>query len=202
MEKCPACEREFESIHDYPRIYVRDFKRLELPEIIEGRGDYSFLIEKETDGSRLRRKGVLPENVRKGFEDSERKILTYEGMVYRKVHFDQQENIWMYSAREDVTGLVNEVVSRQQVQDALNSLESQVGKEVVVGDLSKNFPSGMSAGDYNDFGLSFVEGHNLRKNGSAVSISLLAGCDVGTLTSWEIGQNLANLYYEGRINKI
>jgi hypothetical protein len=39
LHHCPACDRAFESILDYPRIRVLSFKRLPIPEAVDYSSD-------------------------------------------------------------------------------------------------------------------------------------------------------------------
>lgn len=126
MDNCPTCEREFKSIEDFPIIYVANFKRTELPEVIapDFRTGYS-IPETRVEGLGGE---LLPKEVLDLFKESEKNIVAYDGWAYIKSHraFGAQ---W-YSKVRDKTAEAGKEIGEYSFQKYLLGLEELIGQEV------------------------------------------------------------------------
>lgn len=188
MKKCPACEREFEGIEDFPLVEIVGFKRLPISKLIS-RGEIIPYIEKKVEnfGSE-----ALPEEVLKLFKESGKNIEVYEGKVYRK-EAALYNNLQTYTCQEDLTDVVKKAIETREVKETLSSIEKLVGKEIRTRKLLKLLDFEPLTIDHNEITLDFIDEERVKKDGTRISRVTLAGSEYFI-------QDLAELYYIGKIN--
>ncbi|MFC1697725.1 hypothetical protein ACFL1H_05305 [Nanoarchaeota archaeon] len=117
-DKCPCCDKELKKLSDYPLVYIKDFKRIELPsDLVFPYHDHEIYVE---PGHPHCNKKVPIEvfdyfkknNKAESFEFEEWKWTKKQGDHYYRSQDDQRELI------------VN------NLKDYFDKLESYVGKEV------------------------------------------------------------------------
>ncbi len=150
MESCPACERKFEELEDYPVVYIERFSEKELPELIT-----SFPIshyKKRTIFGRRKITPPIPKRVIELFDEGMKQVV-YQGMVYNRryrgpIPFLEDEGSIVYTSSKDVTNLVKEALNSSRIKDSLSKLESLVGREIRTSELSGLFKFSIGVGDY------------------------------------------------------
>ncbi len=190
MEKCPHCERKFERLEDFPLIYIIGFERLEIPAIIRSSSSKSYIEKKLKEvGSE-----PMPREILELFQQSGKKIISHKGVVYEELEGKTKWGVKLYEVSKDITAIVKKAIEMPEIQETLNALESTVGEEWRTLDLLdlpgfKKF----KVGDYGNLFLSFSE-RNSEHNNLRICKVILEDMEV-------IYQDLAELSYEGRINK-
>lgn len=189
MKKCPACEREFEDIEDFPLVEIVKFKRLKIPKIISG-GETIPYIEKKVENFGAE---VLPEEVLKLFKESGKNIVAYGGRVYRKEAY-QHNNLQMYTCQEDLTDVVKKAIETKEVKKSLDSIEKLVGKEIRTKKLLRLLEfKPLAIGKCDEITLEFVN-ERVKKDYTRIDRVILFNYDYSI-------QDLAELYYKGKINQ-
>lgn len=222
MENCPACEREFKGIEDYPLIYVVDFKREEFPEAISGSRKKLYYPGKNKRG--VSTVDEIPIEVLHLFEETEKDLIVYEGKVWEKT---TAYGAVYQSSDEIASDKFREAYENPKLQDYLDSLEDFVGRESKTSNILPEWERNKHFGVYlfrkksglekEGDGLVFKErdvsgGHSVAfheegesGNYRSSNINLMGdGLNLGsaggpTLTTL---MTLGTLTYEGRINTL
>ena len=192
MDKCPTCERNFKHINNYPLVYIKSFERLELPELIAG-GIGEIYTETKTEGSGNK---PLPEEVLELFQQTGKDRVVHEGNVYTKLGNKR------YDCEIDVTDMVKEIISREEVQTALSTLESLVGQELEPKQVLKHPEcEELVYDEHHSFKLSFMEGE--KSDGYRTSKVGVSGGQilVHGRTLYSISQRIAVIKYEGSLRE-
>jgi hypothetical protein len=199
INKCPTCERDFERLEHYPIIYIADFNRVEVPELI---GDSFGDLHPETK-SKQSMNEPLPKAVRKLFQETRKDALSYEGVLYQKMECLSHDGLVWYQSSRDITELVKGAVARPQIQETLSALEGYVGQEVLTRKLLAlpAFRGGIKSGDYYDLSLSFYDAGQTESGLRICRINLNGGWSGGSISCASLSQDLAEMNYEGRIHK-
>jgi len=220
MDNCPACEREFKGIEDFPRIYVVNFQREEFPEAVGGGmrtcytekgGDYDVSGH---DYSRIRTK-KLPGEVLRLFRGTEKDLLVHDRILWEKENVEGLvDDVRTYFSSEDITSKVREVYESPALQTYLDSLEGFVGRELSSEDFlptwrrDEGYPSVFWLPER--YAIEFIDKD---RDDNVVGV-----CDVSLLKTYPLwyghnmmggGRNplvplitLGTLTYEGRINTL
>lgn len=215
MEKCPACERKFKGIRDFPLIVIHEFRRLEVPETLE----YSNNIHNErieiATGFLWFKKRLLVDNPNipiNVLEDLRKRHDEYkEGdKIYRRYferHTDgtpkRTDHIEVFQISPN---RAYELMKSPEVLMTLSELEKMVGREVRMDEILalRGFgPDAISYGDVKDIEFLFSEkasSNALRKSVLGLAADIedydchLGGSPIG------ISQDVAEITYEGRVN--
>ncbi|MEA3343700.1 MAG: hypothetical protein U9Q92_06035 [archaeon] len=197
MDKCPACARKFETLKDFPIVFIARFKKLKLPEIIGSQRHEALYTEKRLKNHY---NVLLPKHILKLFQNSRKDVISHEGIAYRKLSCFPPDEATRYESSEDVTDIVKKAAQSRRVQNTLTALESFRGKEVLTKNLLalpgfKKF----TIGKYKDVSLSLFEEE--RQNSMRVCrLYLSAGWGRGHLRVASISVDLAQIEYVGRVN--
>ena len=196
MDECPTCARKFETLKDFPIIFIARFKKLKLPEIIGSHRHEALYTDKRLKNHY---NVLLPKHILKLFQSPRKDIISHDGIVYRKLSYFPPDEATHYESSEDVTDIVKKAAQRRKIQNTLDALESFRGKEVPTKNLLalpgfKKF----TIGKYKDASLSVYE--EGRHNGMRVCrVNLNAGWGRGCLRVASISVDLAQIEYEGRV---
>ncbi len=196
MDRCPACARKFETLKDFPIIFIARFKKLKLPQIIGSHRHETLYTEKALkDHYNV----LLPKHILKLFQSSRKDIISRDGIVYRKLSCFPHDEVTHYESSEDVTDIVKKAAQRRKIRNTLDALESFRGKEVLTKDLLAlpGFEK-FTVGKYKDVSLSIYE--EGRHDGMRVCrVNLNAGWGRGCLRIASISVDLAQIEYKGRV---
>jgi len=198
MERCPACDRVFNKLGDFPIVYISSFSRLEIPEFI---GGASHGVHPEREVQAVNR--PIPEEVLKLFQESGKKAISHKGVLYTKLKELHSDGVMWYQSLDDVTGIVKNAIALPEVQDSLAALENSVGKEMPTKDILElpAFGRELKIGKYDDLRLSCYDESKAESGLRVAVIKLWGGLSGGSISVAEISQDLARLCYEGRARK-
>lgn len=137
MDKCPCCERKFQSIYEFPLIYLSSFERLEVKEtILEFQGNLrerifkkGWFSTKELDNPAIPREVI----------DSYRRCGVGTLKVGKMLYERRLDPVAFYQVSEDVTDAARPAIDSLAVKDALSFLESLVDKEIDPNILKERF---------------------------------------------------------------
>ena len=196
MDRCPACARKFESLKDYPVIFIARFKKLKLPEIIGSRRHETLYTEKALkDHYNV----LLPKHILKLFQSSRKDIVSHEGVVYTKLSCFPPDEVTRYNSSDDVTDIVKKAAQRRRIRDTLDALESFSGKEVLTEDLLAlpGFEK-FTVGKYQDVSLSIYD-EECCDDMRVCRVNLNACWGRGCMRVASISVDLAQIEYMGRV---
>jgi hypothetical protein len=121
MEKCPTCEKKLNSVYDYPKIEIKEFKRLQIPNFIFGNDVKDYALGFFREG----RARIPVKFVRKQFKPGVARVnygqLTFERQGLESKHIKGGRN---YHDR------FNELLGNEYLQKYLSNLEGSVDKEM------------------------------------------------------------------------
>lgn len=201
MDKCPTCDRQFERFEDYPIIYLAKFQKIEVPEFV-GSSFSDLHPEKKSKRSGNQ---PIPKEVFKLFQGSGKKIISYSGRIYERLDEDElhSEGMTWYQSAQDITEIVKRAIALPEVQDSLSALESLVGKEVLTKTILAlpAFSKKLRIEDCDDISLACYGCGEVENELRVAKISLDGAWNGGSISSAGISQDLAQIYYEGRIRK-
>jgi len=128
-------ERRLEKLGDFNLIYLVNFEKLRLDEMVLGSFQKKFdskVVVKVLFSKKIIDNPELPENVVESFKLGEEKVL-HEGVIYKK-STDSDGNVY-YDAYTDATHLVNEVLDLPVLKYTLKTISDLIGKSVMTKDL-------------------------------------------------------------------
>ncbi len=200
MNQCPACDHSFTKLEDFPLIYVAEFKKVELPEYIgihinsvPEKRPARIKLARNVGQNVLMHNSDIPPKVLKALREG-KEVVSEEGYIYRK-----SVSEGYVDKSQDVTAVVNRVVTSSPFRSTLSALESFVGNEVETKELLARLKLNDSE-KYKDFELELYEDEP-DSRGNRCKINL-CGC-------WEftraypplpgLRKTVGELTYEGRI---
>ncbi|RLG13063.1 MAG: hypothetical protein DRN71_05485 [Candidatus Nanohalarchaeota archaeon] len=195
MDRCPTCARKFNTLKDFPIIFIARFKKLKLPEIIGSHRHEAIYTEKPLKNHY---NVLLPKYILELFQSSRKDIILHKGIVYGKVPcFDE---VTRYESSEDVTDIVKKAAQCRRVQNTLTALENFKEKEVFTEDLLalRGFEK-FTIGKYKDVSLSIYEEERY-DDMRVCRVNLNAGWGRGCMRVASISVDLAQIEYIGRVN--
>ncbi len=187
MEKCSCCDRKFERLEDFPLISVHKFERLDISGIVESNNSQFYFG-----------RGSIPGEVLRSLDDSDKKVVSHEGLVYRESFYDLILLAKGYRVSRDLTEVVKEAVNIGKVQRYLRFVEDLTEKSIRTDYLNEIRKSvRLEVGDYNDISLSFNEDKNIKNDMRKFRIELIGGA--GSVWGYDINCGLADVSYQGKI---
>jgi hypothetical protein len=128
-------EKRFEKLSDFNLIYLVNFEKLNLDELILG----SFLKRFESKitvkilfGKKIIDNPELPENVIQSFKFGD-EIVSHDHIIYKKA-IDSEGNE-MIDSYADATQLINQVIDLPVLKYTLKTISDLIGKSIMTKDL-------------------------------------------------------------------
>lgn len=124
MEKCPCCEKDLESITDYPYLNVLSIEEIGLPELIRGSwmGSMFATVPKGYFSKKRLRNPRLPQEVAEDYAKTNKPIIRHNGMIYEIIQaHEEKENKWLI--HQDATEFVNEIYHAKEFKKRLEYLK-------------------------------------------------------------------------------
>lgn len=211
MDKCPCCERKFNSITDFPRVLIRDFKKIEMPQELVFPSLASYVGPNSKCGN-----DRVPEIVSNYFKANKRERL-----------FENEGIVWEFNGPRGDTGTYIKTIKdvRKLIESNLkphfDQLEALVGQEVPsktivpkFGEREFHYGSCRIPGTIYDLSLEELENpmiedylrqHKLtipnldKQPGDRRIVFTITSSDGGTISEVHSHAIVAGLSYEGRI---
>jgi len=193
---CDKCCRPFESMRDYPSIFIDNFETFGLIKPICGQSE-KFLQENTSINFILFKVAVpnpkIPDEVHNQLSDKSILKVIHDGLIYEAMPNADSRIGRFIIVRKDITDSAVNAVLHPFVQDTLNYIGSWVGKEIPTADLVKRFNTipFTIISDYL-FHLQLSEGKK-QQDCRTAGIDLLVGSNERLYI-----QEIARIYYQGR----
>jgi hypothetical protein len=149
----------------------------------------------------------VPEEVIKAFQDPDRTVFLYRGMVCKRNY--SAYGVHWYNCSTDFTSLVQQVLARAEIQETFSALERAVERELPTSALLSlpGFRGGITAGEYKglsldirDFYRSPEEESKFPHHGEC-SISLWDAEKRGSVSVSALDLPVAKLGYVGKLRE-
>ncbi len=223
LHSCPHCEREFNDLRDFPRIYIKSLEQLPVPELIAGSDSESDkpIYIFNTPNCLW---GIIPNRIvfsdlsvsrtfAKVLRDSDQKIHVYNGRIYSLItegpHPFRREfrDARIYFSKPDVTEIFRTALSFPETQELLQQAKTFIGQEIKPDDFIKTVTEelsrsriGSQSNNYRELvlGIRPINPDLLEKG--LGEISLRGHYYDGKSLPLEFGHPVARFSFEGRIN--